>query len=72
MKSQNADAIETIDEYYPSCVSTGINNNVTTSEIKKIEYFTIGGAKLNNPAKGLNIRKITYTSGKTMTDKVIK
>lgn len=72
MKSQNADAIETIDEYYPSCVSTGISNNVTTSEIKKIEYFTIGGAKLNNPAKGLNIRKITYTSGKTMTDKVIK
>lgn len=72
MKSQNADAIETIDEYYPSCVSTGINNNVTTSEIKKIEYFTIGGAKLNNPANGLNIRKITYTNGKTMTDKVIK
>lgn len=72
MKSQNADAIETIDEYYPSCVSTGINNNVTTSEIKKIEYFTIDGAKLNYPAKGLNIRKITYTSGKTMTDKVIK
>lgn len=46
MKSQNTDAINTVDEYYPSCVSTGISNEVTTSEIKKIEYFTLGGAKL--------------------------
>ena len=35
MKSQNTDAINTIDEYYPSCVSTGISNEVTTSEIKE-------------------------------------
>ncbi len=72
MKSQNTDAINTVDEYYPSCVSTGISNEVTTSEIKKIEYFTLGGAKLNAPSKGINIRKITYENGKTKTDKVIK
>lgn len=72
MKSQNADAEETIDEYYPSSVSTGINNEAVTSEISKIEYFTLDGIKLNAPAKGLNIRKITYTNGKTKTDKVIK
>lgn len=72
MKSQNTDAINTVDEYYPSCVSTGISNEVTTSEIKKIEYFTLGGAKLKAPAKGINIRKITYENGKTKTDKVIK
>lgn len=72
MKSQNTDAINTVDEYYPSCVSTGISNEVTTSEIKKIEYFTLDGAKLNAPAKGINIRKITYENGKTKTDKVIK
>lgn len=72
MKSQNNDAIEAVDEYYPSCVSTGINNEVTTSEIKKIEYFTPGGAKLKAPAKGINIRKITYDNGKIRTDKVIK
>lgn len=72
MKSQNADAEETIDEYYPSSVSTGINNEAVTSEISKIEYFTLDGIKLNAPAKGLNIRKITYANGKTKTDKVIK
>lgn len=72
MKSQNTDAINTVDEYYPSCVSTGISNEVTTSEIKKIEYFTLGGTKLKAPAKGINIRKITYENGKTKTDKVIK
>ena len=35
MKSQNTDAINTVDEYYPSCVSTGISNEVTTSRNKE-------------------------------------
>lgn len=72
MKSQNTDAIETVDEYYPSCVSTGINNEVTTSEIEKIEYFTLDGVKVNAPVKGINIRKVTYSNGKSSTDKIIK
>mgnify|MGYP001534136293 FL=1 len=29
MKSQNTDAINTVDEYYPSCVSTGISRKIT-------------------------------------------
>lgn len=74
VKAQNADAITDVDEYYPACVPvTGIDNAPTvSSEIVKIEYFTLGGAKVSEPVKGINIRKVTYSDGKTIADKVIK
>lgn len=74
VKAQNADAITAVDEYYPACVPvTGIDNAPTvSSEIVKIEYFTLGGAKVSEPVKGINIRKVTYSDGKTVADKVIK
>ena len=74
VKAQNADAITAVDEYYPACVPvTGIDNAPTvSSEIVKIEYFTLGGAKVSELVKGINIRKVTYSDGKTIADKVIK
>lgn len=74
VKAQNADAITAVDEYYPASVPvTGIDNAPTvSSEIVKIEYFTLGGAKVSEPVKGINIRKVTYSDGKTIADKVIK
>ena len=74
VKAQNADAITAVDEYYPACVPvTGIDNAPTvSSEIVKIEYFTLGGAKVSEPVKGINIRKVTYSDGNTVADKVIK
>ena len=74
VKAQNADAITAVDEYYPACVPvTGIDNAPTvSSEIVKIEYFTLGGAKVSEPVEGINIRKVTYSDGKTVADKVIK
>ena len=74
VKAQNADAISAVDEYYPAYTPTaGIGSvDTMTSEIEKIEYYTLDGAKVNEPVKGINIRKITYANGKTETDKVIK
>ena len=74
VKAQNADALAAVDEYYPACSpATGITNApAVTSEVEKIEYYTLDGAKVNNPVKGINIRKITYTNGSVKTDKVIK
>ena len=73
VKGQNADGESNYTEYYPDCVSTGIENvNAGASEVERIEYYTLGGVKLNEPAKGISIRKITFTNGKTVTDKVIK
>lgn len=73
VKAQNADGDSNYAEYYPAYISTGISSMPTVnSEVERIEYYTVGGVKLNKPVKGINIRKITYNNGKTSTDKVIK
>lgn len=73
MKSENADALNAVDEYYPATISTGISQTVVDkSEVASITYYALNGSRLNAPAKGISIRKITYSNGKTATDKVIK
>lgn len=73
MKSENADAIDAVAEYYPTSTSTGISQTVVDKgEVASITYYSLNGSRLNAPAKGISIRKITYSNGKTATDKVIK
>lgn len=72
MKGGNADAETAVDEYYPVLTSTGIDNATMKSEISKIEYYSLDGCKLEQPAQGISIRKITLANGKTVTDKVIR
>ena len=73
MKSENKDALNRVDEYYPTSTSTGISQTVLDKgEVTSITYYALNGSRLNAPAKGISIRKITYSNGKTVTDKVIK
>jgi hypothetical protein len=73
MKSENADALNAVDEYYPATISTGISQMpLDKGEVASITYYALNGSRLNAPAKGICIRKITYSNGKTATDKVIK
>lgn len=73
MKSENADALNAVDEYYPATISTGISQTtLDKGEVASITYYALNGTRLNAPAKGISIRKITYSNGKTATDKVIK
>ena len=77
MKEANKDAIESIDEYYPSVKTTGIeetlaDGNSSHSAIARVEYFSLNGTKLATPTKGVNIRQTTLANGKVVTDKVIK
>ena len=73
MKSENTDAIDPVAEYYPTSISTGISQSVVDKgEVASITYYALNGSRLNAPAKGISIRKITYSNGKTATDKVIK
>ncbi|WP_288317796.1 pectate lyase [Xylanibacter caecicola] len=72
MKGGNADAESAVDEYYPVLQTTGIGNATMTSEVSKIEYYTLDGRKLEQPAQGISIRKMTLVNGKTITDKVIR
>lgn len=73
MKAENQDALSGVDEYYPTSTSTGISQTVVDKgEVASITYYALNGSRLNAPAKGISIRKITYSNGKTATDKVIK
>ena len=72
VKAQNADAITTVDEYYPKYNTTGISVPTVSSEVSKIEYYTLDGRKIAEPTNGINIRKITLSNGRVIADKVLK
>ena len=74
MQAGNADATESVDEYYPDCVkpeATGIQSAIQ-SQVRHIEYFTADGRQLQQPQTGISIRRLTLANGKTITDKVMK
>ena len=74
MQAGNADATESVDEYYPDCVkpkTTGIQSAIQ-SQVRHIEYFTADGRQLQQPQTGISIRRLTLANGKTITNKVMK
>ena len=75
MKQGNADAENKVDEYYPECKNpTGISQVISSypGGIAKVTYYSLNGTLLSAPQKGINIRKMLFQNGKTMTDKVVK
>lgn len=74
MKEGNAEALDPVDEYYPASKSaeSGIEDVTVGSEIESVEYYDLRGIRLAEPIEGLNIRRIRYSDGKIVTDKVIK
>ena len=74
MQAGNADATESVNEYYPACVkpeTTSIQSAIQ-SQVRHIEYFTADGRQLQQPQNGISIRRLTLANGKTITDKVMK
>ena len=74
MKEGNADALEPVEEYYPASksVESGVENVTVGSDIESIEYYDLRGIRLAEPTERHNIRRIRYSDGKIVTDKVIK
>ena len=75
MKQGNADAENKVDEYYPAWKNpTGILQitGSNPSELVKVTYYSLNGTLLSAPQKGINVRKMLFKNGKTVTDKVIK
>lgn len=73
MKAENTNAQESVEEYYPTCVSTAIRNVADIpSELLKTEYFSLSGNKVCSPSKGIYLRKMTFKGNKVITDKVIR
>jgi hypothetical protein len=74
MKAGNADAISSVDEYYPECqkLSSGVEGTIMTSAVKGYEYYNLSGQRLAQPAVGINIRRTIFSDGSVKVDKVIK
>ena len=70
MKSCQSDADNGFEEYYPA-FTTSVDSVKSEATAAKIEYFTLDGHQVPTPAKGISIRKITYSNGKVETDKVL-
>ncbi len=72
MKAENENATDKVDEYYPEVKTAGIDHTTTTgSTVASITYYSLDGSSLDAPRKGVSVRKITFSNGKTLADKVI-
>ena len=74
MKEGNANAISSVDEYYPECVRVSAVEAVEAAkgEVVAVEYYDLNGVRLQQPAEGISIRRIVFANGTSETDKVIK
>lgn len=72
MKGGNEDAIETVDEYYPVLPQSSLTTVTPSSTVERFEYYNLHGVRLEEPAPGINIRRIIMTDGRVITDKIIK
>lgn len=74
MKSGNADAIEAVDEYYPECAKVSAVTTVGTDNgsVVAVEYYTLDGKRIQAPGEGISIRRMIFTNGHSISEKVIK
>lgn len=74
VKAQNEDAIDAVNEYYPA-FTAGIKDveaDNSHHEVIAIEYYSLDGRRIPEPANGITIRRIVYADGRVEADKVIK
>ena len=74
MKAGNAEAIDTVDEYYPECVKITAVKTIEAAkgEVVDVEYYDLNGMRIAEPAQGISIRRIVFANGTSETDKVLK
>lgn len=72
VRAQNADALESIAEYYPSQIFLGIKSVAQDCAVSHIEYFTLDGKRIAEPGDGISVRRMVYTNGTATTDMVIR
>lgn len=71
-RAQNADAVLSVEEYYPvQQFVAGIRDVTGSYEVKSVEYYDLKGVRLPAPQPGVSIRRIHYSNGKTEVQKVL-
>lgn len=75
-KSQNADALSAIEEYYPAQtfidVTDGIKGVDAGVSVNQIEYYTLDGKRIAEPQQGISVRRMVLSNGSVDVQKVIK
>ena len=71
MKAGNADAISSVDEYYPVYQKpTAISAVTGSSAVVSTTYYDLQGRQLSTPQAGINICVTTYADGHKSTKKI--
>ena len=71
MKAGNADAISSVDEYYPVYQKTTAISAVTgSSAVVSTTYYDLQGRQLSAPQAGIIICSTTHTDGHKSTKKI--
>lgn len=83
MIAGNADAIESVQEYYPAYTKAdgtyvaainGESDNVSeilANNLVETQYFNLQGVRVDNPVKGVYIRMDIYENGKKRVNKIV-
>ena len=83
MIAGNADAIESVQEYYPAYTKAdgtyvaaigGESDNVSeilANNLVETQYFNLQGVRVDNPVKGIYIRIDIYENGKKRVNKIV-
>ncbi|MCM1078178.1 MAG: pectate lyase [Bacteroidales bacterium] len=72
MKGGNSDAVDGVEEYYPSLPSTGIGGiTVGDSEIVETIYHNLQGQRTDAGAKGVKIKTVILKNNRRISTKVI-
>lgn len=70
-KAQNEDAETAVEEYYPAQVFLGIKPVTNESVLLRVEYYSLDGKRLAEPASGVSVRRQIFRDGTILSDKVI-
>ena len=71
MKAGNADAISSVDEYYPVYQApTAISAVTTSSAVVSTTYYDLQGCQISTPQAGINICVTTHADGHKSTKKI--
>ena len=71
MKQGNADALEVVDEYYPSYAHESSIEDTRCDDVMKTEYYTLEGIKTSMPKSSIVIRKQYLKNGHIKTEKIV-
>lgn len=73
VKAQNADALQSVEEYYPAYTRpAGLSAVSEDVSISHFEYYSLDGHRLEEPQPGFSLRRIVLTDGSVKTDVVLK